>query len=176
LTLLINILVRKWRALNRSKNLSVKLNWRLAGHLVYVEPNNDPSSVLSTRSMPSIFALRIIMIATAVWQWRRGRFSKRRSLHSDVPAIISATLEKRRHENTASGCPRFPQFTGLSPSPPFSFRSRSLTLFRLSTLPDSWSLSVFPSLFLCAFNFTSGVVDRQVLSRYRNLQRSQQTL
>lgn len=39
-------------------------------------------------------------------------------MYSRSHLYSSATLEKRRHENTASGCPRFSQFTGLS-LPPF---------------------------------------------------------
>jgi len=39
----------------------------------------------------------------------KSRSSKRREVSSAIPRTVR-TLEKRRHENTASGCPRFPQF------------------------------------------------------------------
>lgn len=55
-----------------------------------------------------------------------------RPLPGDVPAIISSASphEKRRHENTASGCPRFRN----SPVPPSLYLSFSLhvPLFLLS--------------------------------------------
>lgn len=93
--------------------------WRLSSRLicmVYVLCRRSPrSTILPIRSLhcvsswsPSRYGLR----------WKR-----RPCIHPMDHLYPSATLEKRRYENTASGCPRFPQFTG----PSFS-----LSLFLLS--------------------------------------------